>query len=169
MAESTPVESQGHRWCTNKGHGSAPPRPPGGPLCCADWKRLFPTRDGVDGIRQNLPTVMPVPLTQEPHALSCQMTKIFCLLSSLGASHSGEDYMDAKASRLLGMWANWLRTGPLKIQQAAASWIQGVTFHSLLFLGLCWAGPPPPPACEFDRGTWILPEFCLWCEFTQPS
>ena len=48
-------------------------------------------------------------LTQEPHASSCQMIKIFCFLPSLGASHSGRDYMDAKASCLLGMWANWLQ------------------------------------------------------------
>ena len=64
---------------------------------------LFPTGDEVDGMRQNKPMVVPVLLTQEPHALSCQMTKIFCLLPSSGASHSGKDYMDAKASRLLGM------------------------------------------------------------------
>lgn len=73
---------------------------------------LFPTRDGVDGIRQNMPKVVPVLLTQEPHALSCQMMKTFCLLPSLGASHSGKDYMDANASRLPGMWVNWLRTEP---------------------------------------------------------
>lgn len=61
---------------------------------------LSPTKAGVDGMRQNTPTVVPVLLTQEPHALSCQMTKIFCLLPSLGASSSGKDYTDAKASRL---------------------------------------------------------------------
>lgn len=137
-----PVESQGHRWCTKKGHGSAPPRPPGGPLRWAGWRRLFPTRDGGDGIRQNSPTVVPVLLTQEPHALSCQMTKIFCLLPSLGASHSGEDYMDAKASRPLGMWANWLRTGPSRSNK-----LLHLEYKESLFTVSCswgFAGLPHP-------------------------
>ena len=57
----------------------------------------------MDGIRPNMPMAVPVLLTQEPRALSCQRMKIFCFLPCLGASHFGRDYMDAKANRLLGM------------------------------------------------------------------
>lgn len=91
-------------WPEKKGHGSCPL--PGhektllGMLAGGD---LFPLGAGGIGIRQNMPMAVPVLLTQEPHALSCQMMKIFCFLPSLGLSYSGRDYMDAKASRLLGM------------------------------------------------------------------
>lgn len=94
-----------------KGHGSAPPRPPGDPLWCAGWWRLVSYQRWSRWDKTE-------------HAHGCASSSYsratrFIMsndenihLTSLGASHSGKDYMDAKASRLLGMWANWLRTEP---------------------------------------------------------
>lgn len=66
-----------------------------------------------------MPMVGPVFIAQESHALSCQTMKIFCSLSSLGASYSGRDYMDARA--LAARNASELAENRfLKIQQAAA-------------------------------------------------
>lgn len=65
-----------------------------------------------------MPMAVPVLLTQEPHALSCQMMKIFLFSAQLGGFHSGRDYMDAKASRQECEQTGV--NGGLKIQQAAA-------------------------------------------------
>lgn len=81
----------------------SPPRPREDSVGHVGWWRLVSSGAGGDAIRQNMPMAVLVLLTQEPHASSCQMIKILCFLPSLGASHSGRDYMDAKASRLLGM------------------------------------------------------------------
>ena len=103
------VESQATCGLRRKGMASVPSQAMRRPYwACWLWRLVSCGARG-DRIRQNMPMAVPVLLTQEPHALSCQMMKIFCFLPSLGASHSGRDYMDAKASRLLGMWANWLQ------------------------------------------------------------
>lgn len=59
-------------------------------------------------------------LTQEPHALSCQVMKIFCFLPSLGASHSGRDLRGCQSEPSARNVSKLAEDGALKIQQAAA-------------------------------------------------